>query len=313
MRRGALIALWLLAAAAGLLFVGLVLVPWLAFFGTVAVPGLHFDQVRPSLSAADVAGLTVAGCTGLLALVTALLAVTTRRAVVEAQRERKVADDALRSIQDHLEVAHQQVAVGQNQVEASNRHTALAQRAFEVSFRPLLADVPRGFRSYSDGGRSVEVVRDQFEHIEDESQVVTGADYGKPGYYSVALRNVGSGPAIVTGVRLQAGGVAWTECTISAAVVPPGEVSRFTFTIPADRDEVLPIRDEILRSTAMLVVVGYTDQAGLHEMRTEAHLSRYRHAGGVSPWYVRQLATFDGDGELPVVMSAPSDPHGIPR
>jgi hypothetical protein len=260
-----------------------------------------------------VAIVTVAGCTGLLALITSFLAVYTRRAVVEARRAATATDDALRSSQEHLKVALEHVTVGQNQVEASNRQAAVAQRALEASFRPLLADVPLGFRSYPDEGRSVEVVREQFEHIQDESQVITGVDYGRPGFYSVALRNVGTGPAVVTEVTLQAAGVTWNECTISAAIVPPGELSRFTFTIPADRDELVPIRNEILRSTTMLVVVGYTDQAGLHRLRTEAHLSRYRHAGGVSPWYVRQVATFEGDGEEPITMSAPADPHGIPR
>jgi hypothetical protein len=176
-----------------------------------------------------------------------------------------------------------------------------------------MADVPRGFRTYPDSGRQVEVVREQFERVEDESQVLAGAEYGRPGYFSVALRNIGTGPAVVTGVKLRAEEVTWDECTISAAFVAPGELSRFTFTIPADRDDLVPIRNEILRSTTMLVVVTYTDQVSLHQLRTEARLSRYRHAGGVSPWYVRQLATFDGDTEQPIVTSAPTDPYGIPR
>jgi hypothetical protein len=271
------------------------------------------DSARASLSAADAASLTVAGSAGLLALVVALQARYTRRAVAEAQREVKVIEDALRSGQDNVKVGLQQVTVGQQQVEASNKQAVVVQRALEASLRPLMADVPRDFRSYPDSGRKVEVVRDQFEPVEDESQVLAGAEYGRPGYYSVALRNIGTGPAIVTGVRLQAGEVAWTECTISAGIVPPGELSRFTFTIPADRDDVVPIRNDILRSNTMLVVVTYTDQAALHTFRTEARLSRYRHAGGVSPWYVRQLATFDGESEEPIVTSAPTDPYGIPR
>jgi hypothetical protein len=301
-----------LAFAAGLVFVLLVVAPWLALIGLLAIPRLHFDQARV-LSMTDAASVTVAGSTGLLALAAALLAVQARRAVVEAQRVAKVAQDALASGQDQLKVGLQQVTVGQGQVEAANRQAAVAQQALEASFRPLMSDVPRGFLPYPGEGRSVEVVKDQFEHVEDESQVLAGAEYGRPGFFSVALRNVGAGPAVVTGVKLQASDVTWEECTISAAIVPTGEVSRFTFTIPADRDDVLPIRNEILRSTSMLVEVAYTDQAGLHEMRTEAHLSRYRHAGGVSPWYVRQLATFDGDGDQPVVKSAPADPYGIPR
>ena len=76
---------------------------------------------------------------------------------------------------------------------------------------------------------------------------------------------------------------------------------------------MVPIRNEILRSTSMVVAVVYTDQAGVHEMRTEAHLSRYRHTGGVSPWYVRQLSTFEGDDDRVIIKSAPTDPYGIPR
>jgi len=303
-------AVGLLATLVGLSFLALIVVPWLAFAGKLTIPGLDFARPGASLSVADVASVTVAGATGLLAVTTALLAFATRRAVVEARRSAKTAEDVLRS---YLEAAQQQVSVGKDQVEASNRQAALAKDAFEASFRPLMAEVPRGFRSYPDAGRSIEVVRDHFERIEDESEVVAGADYGKPGFYSVALRNVGAGPAVVTEVKLQAADVTWDECTISAAVVPPGELSRFTFTIPADRDDLVPMRNEILRSTSMLLVVGYTDQAGLHTIRTEAYLSRYRNASDVSPWYVRQVAAFDGEtGEL-IVKSAPADPYGIPR
>ena len=274
---------------------------------------MRFDSSQAVVSAADAASLTVAGAIGLLALIIALQAAHTRRSVAESRRQEKVVEDALRSSQDNVKVGLQQATVGQQLVEAANKQSVVVQRALEASLRPLLADVPRDYRSYPDSGRPIEVVRDHFERVEDESQVLAGAEYGKPGYYSVALRNIGTGPAVVTGVRLQAGENALTECTISAAMVPPGEVSRFTFTIPADRDDLVSIRNEILRSTAMLVAVTYTDQAGRGEFRTEARLSRYRHAGGASPWYVRQLATFDGEGEEPTVTSAPADPYGIPR
>src|SRR5437879_849979 len=198
MRRGGAMAVGLLATLVGLSFLALIVVPWLAFAGKLTIPGLDFARPGASLSVADVASVTVAGATGLLAVTTALLAFATRRAVVEARRSAKTAEDVLRS---YLEAAQQQVSVGKDQVEASNRQAALAKDAFEASFRPLMAEVPRGFRSYPDAGRSIEVVRDHFERIEDESEVVAGADYGKPGFYSVALRNVGAGPAVVTEVK----------------------------------------------------------------------------------------------------------------
>jgi hypothetical protein len=313
MGRGGTIVLWFVAALASLLFMALIVAPWLAFLGIVTIPGLHFDAARAALSAADVAILTVAGATGLLALVTISVSIHARRAVLAIQREAKIAEDTLTSSQEQIRVGLQLVTVGQEQVEAGKRQAAVSQRVLEASFRPLMADVPRGFRSYPDTGRPVEVVPGRREHIDDESEVISAADYGKPGYYSVALRNIGTGAAIVTGVKLEGEGVALNECNISAAIVPPGELSRFTFTIPADRDDLMPIRNAILRSTALLVVVRYTDQAGLHEIRTEAHLSRYRQTGGVSPWYIRQVTTFDWDGEKPTITSAPADPHGIPR
>ena len=308
-----MVVLGALAVAAGLGFIALIVVPWLAYARVLTIPWLRFAQPGARLSTTDVATVTVAGATGLLALSTVLLAVSARRAVAAVQRAVEATDTALTSSQDQVKVAQQQLGVGFDLVEASNRQAAAAQRALEASFRPLLSEVPRGFRTYPESGREIEVVRDQVEHIEDESQVIAGAEYGRPGYYSVALRNVGTGPAVVTDVRLQAGDVAWHECTISAAVVPPGELSRFTFTIPADRDALVPIRNDILRSNTMLVVVGYTDQAGLHRIRTEAHLSRFQNAGAVSPWYVRQVATFEGDGDEPIVKSAAADPYGIPR
>jgi hypothetical protein len=308
-----MVVLWVVATLASLLFVALIVAPWLAFLGVVTIPGLHVDASRSALSAADVAIVTVAGATGLLAVVTTSVSLHARRAVVAMQHEAKVAEGTLSSSQEQVRVGLQLVTVGQEQVEAGKRQAAVAQRVLEASFRPLMADVPRGFRSYRDTARPVEVVPGHREHIEDESEVISAADYGKPGYYSVALRNIGTGPAVVTEVKLEGEGVSLNECNISAAIVPPGELSRFTFTIPADRDDLMPIRNAILRSTALTVVVRYTDQAGLHEIRTEAHLSRYRQTGSVSPWYIRQVATFDWDSEKPTIMSAPADPHGIAR
>jgi hypothetical protein len=308
-----MVVLWVVATLASLLFAALIVAPWLAFLGVVTIPGLHLDASRTALSAADVAILTVAGATGLLAVVTASVSLSARRAVAAMQHEAKVAEGTLSSSQEQVRVGLQLVTVGQEQVEAGKRQAAVAQRVLEASFRPLMADVPRGFRSYRDTGKPVEVVPGHREHIEDESEVISAADYGKPGYYSVALRNIGTGPAIVTEVKLEGEGVSLNECNLSAAIVPPGELSRFTFTIPADRDDLMPIRNAILRSTALTVVVRYTDQAGLHEIRTEAHLSRYRQTGSVSPWYIRQVATFDWDSEKPTIMSAPADPHGIAR
>jgi hypothetical protein len=308
-----MVVLWVVATLATLLFLALIVAPWLGFLGVVTIPGLRFDASRSALSAADVAIVTVAGATGLLAVVTTSVSLHARRAAVAMQHEAKVAEGMLSSSQEQVRVGLQLVTVGQEQVEAGKRQAAVAQRVLEASFRPLMADVPRGFRSYRDTARPVEVVPGHREHIEDESEVISAADYGKPGYFSVALRNIGTGPAVVTGVKLEGEGVALNECNISAAIVPPGELSRFTFTIPADRDDLMPIRNAILRSTALMVVLRYTDQAGLHEMRTEAHLSRYRQTGKVSPWYIRQVATFDWDSEKPTIMSAPADPHGIAR
>jgi hypothetical protein len=312
MRRAGVVILWLLAVVAGVVFLVLVVAPWLALGGVVTVPDLQFGR-GGIITEADAASLTVAGSAGLFALGTVLLAVQTRRTALESHRLTRLAQEVLQSGHDHLSVGLQQVTVGQGLVEAANDQAAAGQRALEASFRPLMSDVPRGFWPHPGDGKSIEVVKDHFEHIDDEAEVLAGAEYGKPGYFSVALRNIGAGPAVVTEVKLHASDAAWDECTISAAVVPPGEVSRFTFTIPADRDDVVPIRNEILRSTSMVVTVAYTDQAGLHRMRTEAQLSRYRHSGGVSPWYVRQLSTFEGDGDQPVVKSAHTDPYGIPR
>src|SRR5437879_3248723 len=110
MRGTAVVLLWFLAVLAGLVFVVLVVAPWLALAGFVTVPGLHFGRGEV-ISVADAASLTVAGSAGLLALVTVLLALQARRAVLATQRMARVAQDLLQSAHDQLGVGLQQVAV----------------------------------------------------------------------------------------------------------------------------------------------------------------------------------------------------------
>ena len=119
MRRAGVVILWLLAFVVGVVFLMLVVVPWLALGGYLTVPNLQFGQ-GGVITEAEAASLTVAGSAGLLALGTVLLAVQTRRTAIETYRLTTLTQEVLQSSHDHLSVGLQQVTVGQGLVEAAN-------------------------------------------------------------------------------------------------------------------------------------------------------------------------------------------------
>jgi hypothetical protein len=117
------------------LFVLLVLVvgligatlPWLSYAGWVSIPGVRVDDTQHvAVSVTDLASVSAAGATMLLAGFTAVLALYTSRSLQQARQEARIAEDS-------LEVVKGQGAIFQQQVEAAQAQVAATRDALKAS------------------------------------------------------------------------------------------------------------------------------------------------------------------------------------
>jgi hypothetical protein len=230
--------------------------------------------------------------TWVLVTVTALLAVAT---FFMAFRTSALADATVEA----LAVAKSAAASAEQQVEAANKAAAVATKAWQASLRPVLADVPEGIYP-----TEAVLFDDGIDSIVGDGGDVVVLDDDSPdfAYCSVALRNIGLGTAVIRGLGLEfPGDVGWSG-KMSLAVVPPGEKTRLTFTIPKDRPE---LAEGIRRMHAGDFTVGvrYSDVVGEADLITRVHC--YRTSG--PKFRVRQFFQSHADGE-PFVSSGPVDP-----
>src|SRR5437660_1769672 len=90
------------------------------------------------VSTGDVASLTVAGATLLLADFTAALAWLTRRSIDATRREAEIATDALKASNRLATTAEQQAKITQELVTATNKQAEIAQEQLAASWRPIM-------------------------------------------------------------------------------------------------------------------------------------------------------------------------------
>jgi hypothetical protein len=218
--------------------------------------------------------------TGALAVVTTLMAYATFRTARAAEGE---------------------IAQGRDVLDAAQRQADAAQRQVEVALMPMLSGV------------EVDESRPRQEIRFPDGQVValsgaTGVYIGKMDraiLCAVTLRNVGAGTAVVKGLGLRFGSVEWPGA-VSSAIVPPGEPSTFTFSLPDDRADVTEgDRRQLLQASASLEV-GYTDAHGGQLYRAVAFLHGPINDDGSARQRVRQIALYKGNEQTPFVMSGPS-------
>ncbi len=168
-----------------------------------------------------------------LAAMTAMLAWQTKRLATKTGQVAEDTRDAANATRDAAQATAREAAVSAQEVE-------VARKALESSIRPIVVDVPRE-ETFAGIVRTVGTVT--FENgptvdLHSQSEVVIKED-DLYLYISIPLRNVGPGVAMITGLGLVFdGGKSGWSGAVSLTVVPPGEVTRFRFSVPKSRLEL---------------------------------------------------------------------------
>jgi hypothetical protein len=253
-------------SALGLFGFALLTFSIVGLLGLVSTP---VGPIRQHLSPSDLASSAVAGATLMLAAFTAFLALVTRASVAATTREADIATQALAAAQETARV-------GAEQVKATNRHAEIAQETLEASWRPVLVDVP---------GAQVAV----FSHDGGGLDV------------TVKLRNIGSGPAIISRAGLSAGSAGVLASRIRSSVVGPDEMTTIDFALPPEPPEARAIMANLKADAAVAVTVFYGDQGGHHRWRTRAEVDK---PGPDSGWWIRDVELSEENAE-PFAKSGP--------
>jgi len=272
----ALLVLILTLAYLGVLFATVVVTIWalLGLVGASSPPG-------QGLASSDLSGMVVGGATLLLALITGVLVFFTWRTLRQGQQELVTADRALR--------------ISLDQAQAAEKQAALAAETLAASWRPMLVDVPRGRYSEPESGEDPSVIRRR--NAQDDKG-------GGPGLLRlpVAVRNVGSGVAVIHKAALAVGTVSMPVDAMSSSFVAPQEYARLTFRAhnrEGDEPE-RAVAEGILNGRPLRVVVEYADQ-GEERWRTELDLG-YQDAGR---WVVDRVSVYEAGAGTPFAVTQP--------
>ncbi len=186
-------------------------------------------------------------------------------------------------------------------VDLQRREIRATERSLEAAVQPMLVDLPiiRQARveletiNFEDGQKFVRARQDQ---------VVVPMDTGDAVHVSVPLRNIGPGPALITGLSIFVMREASCRGQMTNAVVAQSELTRLNFTVLKGRGEYRDIISALARGGPVEVEVGYTDGAGEQRFRTRVNL--YSRNGR---WYVRQVFLYRGSDENYFAASGPRD------
>jgi hypothetical protein len=186
------------------------------------------------------------------------------------------------------------VAVGTGALAVATLLIAKRTReALRATIRPILVDVP-----LDAPGTARVTYADASEHLVGTGSVhvLATEDYV---FCSLPLRNVGPGVAVIRGLGLRE-----PPCSgnVSRMVVPRGEATRFSFSVPRDRPELQEGIESMLGGRFILEA-RYTDADGGQDTITRAFVLRLKD----DRYRVRQVALLHPGDEQPFAMSGPAD------
>jgi hypothetical protein len=230
----------------------------------------------------------------LVAIGTIALAVATYQLARSTQRMAAAAQEELRSSKEMAEATRAMAVATQQSVEASNelaraareqvqlgeRQADLSREALDGTIQPILVDVPRDNESIEEyvefaGSDEKTLIRTRYAVIvEDRGAVVR---------VSVPFRNIGRGVAFVGGGTIVGGKLRlagaeteramWCAERTTKAVLPPGELTRISASVPTDRPELQELVERI-RMGGFDVEVVYRNVYGGNETKTRAIIYR---------------------------------------
>jgi hypothetical protein len=255
----------------------------LALLGFVPSPTTATGQ---SLATPDLASMAVAGGTLILATVTVVLALLTRRSLALGSAELKLAEDSVTAVKEQTTKVAEQVTATQAQVAAAQEQAQIARQTLEASWRPFLVDVPWGYatRGSAMGGSGDAAVMDVWKN--DNGSVEA----------DVPLRNIGSGPAIITRAGLSVTQLHWPAARFSTSIVAPGEVVRIRFEVAPGDATRNGITDALLNLRPFVVTVFYADQ-GTGKWRSRVYVHKSPERGAM--YEVDYVELYAGDENIP--------------
>jgi hypothetical protein len=212
-----------------------------------------------------VATLALAVATFWMARRTADLAQTTTA-------EREIAMRSLQLAQEQIAVGQRQVDAAHEQVEKSEEHIKLSRMATQATSRPMLGDIPMGMYYHPEHPKSVRFDDGTYIQLDDRGSSIAPQESEGFAYCSIALRNIGTGAALITAFGLVFPNCSWSG-RASQSIIPPTETTRLSFTIPKDREE-LQEGVEQLRQGRITLDVTYTDVDGGQPLITRCYLHR---------------------------------------
>ncbi len=158
--------------------------------------------------------------------------------------------------------------------------------ALRATIRPVLVDVPM------DAPGSARVTHADGLELLVETDSVHVLAKEKYVFCSLPLRNVGPGVAVISGLGLRE--PSWSG-NASRMIVPPGEATRFSFSVPRDRPELSEGIGSMLGGRFILEA-RYADAEGGQDTITRAFVVR----GEDGSYRVRQVALLHPGNEQPI-------------
>jgi hypothetical protein len=248
----------------------------LALVGVAPAPG-HATTIG------DQASIAVAGGTLILATVTVVLALLTRRSLALGAAELKAAEDSVKAVKE-------QTGKLADQVTATQGLAKVARETLEASWRPFLVDVPYGFanRGSARGGVGDAAVIDVWKNDNGSMEA------------DVPLRNIGSGPAIINKAGISVTQLHAAAARWSPAIVAPGEVVRIRFEVAPGAATSNALLDALAKLQPCVVTVFYADQ-GTGKWRSRVYLHRLPEEGPV--YQIDFVELYVGDENTPFATS----------
>ena len=186
-----------------------------------------------------------------------------------------------------VELAKEQVTAVREHAEAAQKQSTLAEAALNASIRPLLVEVPPGMvkevkawnwfafgvlgtQEKQRDTEKIDISRVRFKIDEDGEEQTSEIDM------TVPIRNVGVGPAMLRGVRLEVpledGGVHIVVGRAEHSTLPVAEATNLLFEVPYGTADWEPLRSAAERRANLTAEAIYTDLGGKQESRTLIHL-----------------------------------------
>ncbi len=163
----------------------------------------------------------------------------------------------------------------EDEIRLADEQLSLNRMSLRLAMRPRLADVP------ADSNKTEDTV--SYLHLEgygtpfaltEPRSVVLPSATAVFAYLIVPLRNIGTGPAVITGCCLKVGASVFDDYISSEIVVPANEIARFIFSVPRARPAAEAIVTALTSRGHVEVIVSYTNAQGDDAQQTSLSLGK---------------------------------------